>query len=32
MPLTDFRCVNRFRVPYCDVDMLHHVNHTSYII
>jgi len=32
MPLTDFRCVNRFRVPYCDVDMLHHVNHASYII
>ena len=32
MPLTDFRCVNRFRVPYCDVDMLNHVNHTSYII
>ena len=29
MPLTDFRCVNRFRVPYCDVDMLHHVNHAS---
>ena len=32
MPLTDFRCVNRFRVPYCDVDMLHHVNHASYIV
>jgi len=32
MPLTDFRCVNRFHVPYCDVDMLHHVNHASYII
>ena len=32
MPLTDFRCVNRFRVPYCDVDMLHHVNHAAYIV
>jgi acyl-CoA thioester hydrolase len=32
MPLTDFRCVNRFRVPYSDIDMLRHVNHASYII
>jgi len=32
MPLTDFRCVTRFRVPYCDVDMMQHVNHASYIV
>ena len=32
MPLTDFRCVNRFRVPYSDVDMLQHVNHAAYIV
>jgi len=32
MPLTDFRCVTRFRVPYCDVDMLQHANHAAYIV
>jgi acyl-CoA thioester hydrolase len=32
MPLTDFRCISRFRVPYCDMDMLQHVNHASYIV
>ena len=32
MPLSDFRCVTRFRVPYCDVDMMQHVNHASYIV
>lgn len=32
MPLTDFRCVMRFRVPYCDVDMLQHVNHAAYVV
>src|SRR3974390_1443952 len=32
MPLPDFRCVNRFRVPYCAVYMLHHVNHAAYIV
>ena len=32
MPLTDFSCVTRFRVPYCDVDMLQHVNHAAYIV
>ena len=32
MPLTDFRSVTRFRVPYCDVDMMQHVNHASYIV
>lgn len=31
MPLADFRYINRFRVPYCDVDMLQHVNHASYV-
>ena len=32
MPLADFRCVLRFRVPYCDVDMLQHVNHAAYVV
>ena len=32
MALTDFRCVTRFRVPYCDVDMMQHVNHASYVV
>jgi len=32
MPLADFRYINRFRVPYCDVDLLQHVNHASYIV
>ena len=32
MPLTDFRCVERFRVPYRDVDLLQHVNHASYLV
>ena len=32
MPLSDFRYIMRFRVPYCDVDMLQHVNHAAYIV
>jgi acyl-CoA thioester hydrolase len=32
MPLNDFRCVLRFRVPFCDVDMLQHVNHAAYVV
>jgi len=32
MPLSDFRHINRFRVPFCDVDMLQHVNHASYVV
>ena len=32
MPLTDFRCMVRFRVPYCDIDMLQHVNHAAYVV
>jgi acyl-CoA thioester hydrolase len=32
MPLTDFRRVERFRVPYHDVDMLQHVNHAAYLV
>jgi acyl-CoA thioester hydrolase len=32
MPLADFRYIDRFRVPYCDVDMLQHVNHASYVV
>jgi acyl-CoA thioester hydrolase len=32
MALPDFRHINRFRVPFCDVDMLQHVNHASYVV
>jgi acyl-CoA thioester hydrolase len=32
MALTDFRCMTRFRVPFCDVDMLQHVNNASYVV
>ncbi len=30
--LDDFRYVQRFRVPFRDVDMLQHVNHASYVV
>jgi acyl-CoA thioester hydrolase len=32
MALTDFRRITRFRVPFCDVDMLQHVNNASYVV
>lgn len=32
MALTDFRCIIRFRVPFCDMDMLQHVNNASYVV
>lgn len=32
MALADFRCISRFRVPFCDIDMLGHVNHASYVV
>ncbi len=32
MALADFRYVMRFRVPFCDIDMLQHVNHAAYIV
>jgi len=32
MALTDFRCITRFRVPFCDVDMLQHVNNASFVV
>jgi acyl-CoA thioester hydrolase len=32
MALSDFRCITRFRVPFCDVDMLQHVNNVSYAV
>ena len=32
MALSDFRYVMRFRVPFCDVDMLQHANHASYVV
>lgn len=32
MPLTDFRSITRFRVPFCDIDMLQHVNNVAYLV
>jgi acyl-CoA thioester hydrolase len=32
MALSDFKCITRFRVPFCDVDMMQHANHASYIV
>jgi acyl-CoA thioester hydrolase len=32
MAPTDFRYTMRFCVPYHDIDMMQHVNHTAYII
>ena len=32
MALADFRSTLRFRVPFCDVDMLQHVNHAAYVV
>jgi acyl-CoA thioester hydrolase len=32
MAIADFRCITRFRVPFCDVDMMQHVNHASYVV
>lgn len=32
MALADFKCVTRFRVPFCDIDMLQHVNNASYVV
>jgi acyl-CoA thioester hydrolase len=32
MALADFRCTTRFRVPFCDIDMLQHVNNASYVV
>jgi acyl-CoA thioester hydrolase len=32
MPLTDFRSVTRFRVPFCDIDMMQHANNVAYCV
>ena len=32
MALADFRYITRFRVPFCDIDMLQHVNNASYAV
>lgn len=32
MALAEFRYVMRFRVPFCDVDMLQHANHAAYVV
>ncbi len=32
MALSDFRFVTRFQVPFCDIDMLQHVNNAAYVV
>lgn len=32
MALDEFRSITRFRVPFCDIDMLQHVNHAAYVV
>ncbi|ABF39262.1 thioesterase superfamily [Candidatus Koribacter versatilis Ellin345] len=32
MPLSDFRSVGHFQVPFCDIDMFQHVNNASYVV
>jgi acyl-CoA thioester hydrolase len=32
MALSDFRSITRFRVPFCDIDMLQHVNNAAYVV
>ncbi len=32
MSLTDFRSITRFRVPFCDIDMMQHVNNAAYVV
>jgi len=32
MAITDFRCTMHFRVPFCDIDMLQHVNNAAYVV
>ncbi len=32
MALNEFRSITRFRVPFCDIDMLQHVNNAAYAV
>ena len=32
MALSEFRSVMRFRVPFCDIDMMQHVNNAAYVV
>ena len=32
MPLTDFRSIARFPVPFCDIDMMQHANNVAYCV
>lgn len=32
MALIEFRCINRFRVPFCDMNMAQHVGNASYVV
>jgi acyl-CoA thioester hydrolase len=32
MALSDFSSVTRFQVPFCDIDMLQHVNNAAYVV
>jgi acyl-CoA thioester hydrolase len=32
LALDEFRSITRFRVPFCDIDMLQHVNNAAYVV
>jgi acyl-CoA thioester hydrolase len=32
MALDEFSSITRFRVPFCDIDMLQHVNNAAYVV
>ena len=32
MALDEFKSISRFRVPFCDIDMLQHVNNAAYAV
>ncbi len=32
MAVSEFRSVIRFRVPFCDIDMMQHVNNAAYVV
>jgi acyl-CoA thioester hydrolase len=32
LALENFRSITRFRVPFCDIDMLQHVNNAAYVV
>jgi acyl-CoA thioester hydrolase len=32
LALDEFKSITRFRVPFCDIDMLQHVNNAAYVV